>query len=126
MDYLNTWGFYRGFMGRDDELVDDECREAFYSIKPHGKVFHCTNVNGEMLTVEYGEKRFKVNSKLYQLAEEPKFKVGDLVEIIEKNIGGRIEDVFWHIKNAEPYYILEVQGRKSSRWYTDRDLKKRE
>lgn len=124
MDYLNTWGFYRGFMGRDDELVDDECREDFYSIKPHGKVFHCTDVNGEMLTIEYGEKRFKVNSKLYRLAEEPKFKVGDLVEIVEKNIGGRIEDVFWHIKNAEPYYTLEVQGRKSGRWYKDYELKK--
>ena len=124
MDYLNTWGYYRGFVGISDGMVDDECREAFNSIHPHGKVFYCTGVNGEMLTIVYGEKSFKVNSKLYQCVEEPRFKVGELVEVIEKNIGGRIEDIFWHVKNAEPYYILEIQGRKSGMWYKDCDLRK--
>lgn len=33
-----------------------------------------------------------------------------------------MEDIFWHIKNDEPYYILVVQGKKSGTWNKNDDL----
>lgn len=124
MDYAGTWGFYRGFVGISDEMVDSDCLEEFNSIHPHGKVFHCLEEEENMLTIEYGKSNFKIDAQLYREVEEPTYKVGDLVEITEKSAVGRVADIFWHIKNDAPYYILEIQGRKSGRRYWDAELKK--
>lgn len=122
MDYINTWGLYPCFQGIHDEMVDSDCREDFFALQPNGKVFQCISAYEGMITLKYGEKIFLVNPKLYKMVKEPLYKVGDKVEIIEKSLAGQIADVNWHIKNGEPFYFVEVDGRKRKKRYGDCDL----
>lgn len=73
--------------------------------------------------MKYGEKIFKVNSKLYKRVKEPHYKVGDKVEIKEKALIGYIVDVNWHIKDDAPFYFVEIDRKKKSKRYRDCDLK---
>ena len=112
MDYIDTWGIYQCFQGTDDDMVDSDCREDFFALQPNGKVFQCISTNDEMITLKYGEKIFRVNPKFYKRVEEPLYKVGDKIEIIEKSLVGHILDVNWHIKDDAPFYLVEVNGKK--------------
>ena len=123
MDYIKTWGLYQCFQGTDDKMVDSDCREDFFALQPNGKVFQCISAHGNMITLKYGEKVFRVNPKLYKIVREPLYKVGDKVEIVEKSIVGQIADVNWHIKDDIPFYFLEVGGKKSGKRYKDYDLR---
>lgn len=124
MDYLYTWGIYQGFPGIHDEMIDTSDREAFFAMKPNGKVFQCVSVIEGMLILQYGERKFKVNPKLYKVVCEPKYKLGDQVEIIEKSLIGKIIEINWHIKDNSPFYFLEIQGKKHSRRYRDMEIKR--
>ena len=124
MDYVDTWGLYQCFQGTDDEMVNFDCREDFFSLQPNGKVFQCISSDGEMIILKYGEKIFEVNSKFYKRVREPLYKVGDKVDIIEKSLLGKIIDVNWHIKDDVPFYLVEVDGKKSGKRYKDCDLNK--
>lgn len=123
MNYIDTWGLYQCFHGSDDEMVASDCREDFFALQPNGKVFQCISTYGEMITLKYGEKIFRVNPKFYKRVREPLYKVGDKVEIIEKSLAGQILDVNLHIKDDEPFYFLEVDGKKRGKRYRDCDLK---
>ncbi len=123
MDYIDTWGLYQCFHGSDDEMVDSDCREDFFTLQPNGKVFQCISMYDEMIILKYGEKIFRVNPKLYKRVKEPLYKVGDKVEIIEKSLVGYILDVNWHIKDDAPFYFVEVNGKKVEKRYRDCDLK---
>lgn len=123
MDYIDTWGLYQCFQGSDDEMVVAECRKDFFALQPNGKVFQCISAYEDMITLKYGEKIFRVNSKLYKRVREPLYKVGDKVEIIQKSLIGQIIDVNWHIKEDFPFYFVEVDGKRSERRYRDCDLK---
>ena len=123
-DYIDTWGLYQCFQGLDDEMVDYDCREDFFAIQPNGKVFQCISINDEMITLKYGEKIFRVNPRFYKRVQEPRYKVGDKVEIIGKSLVGHILDVNWHIKEDAPFYLVEVNGKKSGKRYRDPDLKR--
>lgn len=124
MDYLKTWGLYQCFQGIDDEMIASDCRNDFFALQPNGKVFHCILVQGDIITLEYGEKRFRVNSKLYKVVREPSYKIGDTVRIIEKTLIGRITDINWHIRDDAPFYFVEIDGKKKRKRYLDSDLKK--
>ena len=123
MDYIDTWGLYQCFHGSDDEMVDSDCREDFFTLQPNGKVFQCISMYDEMIILKYGEKIFRVNPKLYKRVKEPLYKVGDKVEIIEKSLVGQILDVNWHIKDDAPFYLVKIDGKKSGKRYRDCDLK---
>ena len=47
----------------------------------------------------------------------------ELKEIIEKSLIGQIVDVNWHIKDNAPFYLVEVNRKKSGKRYRDCDLK---
>ena len=123
MDYIDTWGLYQCFQGTDDEMVASACREEFFALQPNGKVFQCISFHEGMITLKYGEKMFQVNAKLYKRVKEPHYKVGDKVEIIERSLIGQIVDVNWHIKYDAPFYLVEVDRKKSGKRYRDCDLK---
>jgi len=126
MDYVNTWGVYQCFQGTDDEMVNLDCREEFFSLQPNGKVFQCISEDKENLTLQYGERTFNVNGKLYKTVKEPHYKVGDKVVILEKGVVGQVVDVNWHFKNNAPFYTIAVDEKKSGKRYIDDDLKEAE
>ena len=123
MDYMDTWGLYQCFQGIDDELVASDCREDFFELQPNGKVFQCILSDDEMITLKYGEKIFRVNSKFYKRVKEPLYKLWDKVEIIEKSLIGQIVEINWHVKDDAPFYFVEVDGKKSRKRYKNCDLK---
>lgn len=124
MDYLNTWGLYQCFQGTDDEMVDSDCREDFFLLRPNGKIFQCISTSEGKLTLKYGEKVFRVNPRLYKIVKEPLHKIGDKVLIMENSLVGQIVDINWHIKDDTPFYHVEVNGKKCGKRYKDCDLKK--
>lgn len=46
-----------------------------------------------------------------------------MVEIIEKSSIGQIMDVEWHLKEDAPFYLLEIEGKRSGKRYKDYDVK---
>ena len=123
MDYVNTWGVYQSFKGTDDEMVNSECRDDFFSLQPNGKIFQCIASEAGIIVLKYGSKTYSVDEKLYKIVCEPCFKVGDKVEVIEKGIIGQIVDVNWHFKDEAPFYIVKVNQKKLGKHFVDRDLR---
>lgn len=115
MNYINTWGLYQCFQGVDDEYVEFGDREDFFSLLPNGKVFQCVEMKGENIILKYGERLFCVSPRFYKVIKKPLFTIGDDVEIVEKSLIGKIVDVNWHIKNNQPYYFIEINGKKIKR-----------
>lgn len=123
MNYANTWGLYQCFQGTDDAMVDYECRESFFALQPNGKVFECISEQEDTITLKYGKQIFRVKPELYRIIPKPFYKVGDIVEIIDKASKGKILHVNWHIRDKKPFYYLEINGQKSGKRYMDCDLK---
>lgn len=123
MDYTGTWGVYQCFQGTDDDMIAAEDREEFFALKPNGKVFQCVSMSDGMIKLKYGKKEFRVIPKLYKVVNEPQYKLGDIVEIIEKSSIGQIIDVEWHIKDNTPFYFLEIEGKRSGKRYKDYEVK---
>lgn len=123
MDYVNTWGLYQCFRGTNDEMVASECRESFFALQPNGKVFHCIAEEKNTILLKYGEYIFRVNPKLYKIIPKPFFNVGDKVMIINKLSKGKIVDVNWHLKDDEPFYFIEINGKKDKKRYKNCDLR---
>jgi hypothetical protein len=48
----------------------------------------------------------------------PDVSVGDVVRVLESGESGRIYDIYWHFKNAEPMLFLEIKEKRKSRRYT--------
>ncbi len=69
-----------------------------------------------------GKKKFKVNPCLYKMVAEPKYKLKSCVKIIKKSIVGQVIEINWHFKDNEPFYNLEIQGKRSSRRYKENEL----
>lgn len=88
---------------------------------PNGKIFKCVN-EGENLTLRYGDKEFRVNTQLYKVVNEPKYKIGDKVNIISKLKIVEITDINWHIKENTPFYFVQENGKKSTRRYYESEL----
>ncbi|WP_097007020.1 DUF6960 family protein [Lacrimispora amygdalina] len=123
MDYTGTWGVYQCFQGTDDDMIAAEDREEFFALKPNGKVFQCVSMSDGMIKLKYGKKEFRVIPKLYKVVNEPQYKLGDIVEIIEKSSIGQIIDVEWHIKDNTPFYFLKIEGKRSGKRYKDYEVK---
>lgn len=123
MSYINTWGVYQAFQGIDDDMIDIDDRMNFFGMIPNGKIFECVN-EGENLTLRYGDKEFRVNPQLYKVVNEPKYKIGDKVNIISKSKIVEITDINWHIKENTPFYFVQEDGKKSTRRYYESELEK--
>ncbi|WP_040214197.1 DUF6960 family protein [Clostridium polynesiense] len=123
MSYINTWGVYQAFQGIDDDMIDIDDRMNFFGMIPNGKIFECVNA-GENLTLRYGDKEFRVNPQLYKVVNEPKYKIGDKVNIISKSKIVKITDINWHIKENTPFYFVQEDGKKSTRRYYESELEK--
>ncbi len=123
MSYINTWGVYQAFQGIDDDMIDIDDRMNYFGIIPNGKIFECVN-EGERLTLRYGDKEFRVNPQLYKVVYEPKYKIGDKVNIISKLKIVQITDINWHMKDNTPFYFVQEDGKKSTRRYYESELEK--
>ena len=123
MNFENTWGTYNCFQGRDEELIDPECRADFFALDPVDKVFECISEQGDMITLRYGKQTFQVKAECYMVVPQPLHNVGDIVEIIDKAATGKILERKWHYKDNEPFYFLEINGKRNKRRYKDFEIR---
>lgn len=122
MNYIDTWGVYQCFTGTNEQLVDAEYRKDFFELKPNGKVFHCIDMMKEKLVITYGDKTFIVDPKAYKVVKEPKYKIDDMVKIIDNGLDAKIIEIDWHYKDENHIYYLEVQGKRESKRYNEDEL----
>lgn len=123
MNYENTWGMYNCFQGRDEELIDPECRADFFALYRGIKVFECIAQQGDIITLRYGKQTFRVKAERYIMIPRPLYNVGDTVEIINKATTGKILDIQWHYKDNEPFYFLEINGKRNKRRYKNFEIR---
>ena len=58
----------------------------------------------------------------YKMVDEPKFKLKSYVRIVKKSIVGQLIEINWHFKDNEPFYYLEIEGKRRSRRYKENEL----
>jgi hypothetical protein len=102
------------------DLIDPICAESFFSMSPAGKVFKITSDLADWLSLEYGDKKFKVKKKAVREVPPLRFLVNQ--EVVFNGRIAVVGDVFWHFKEGRPFYFLVFDGKKSSRRYSEEEL----
>jgi hypothetical protein len=109
------------FPEHGEHLVVDADRLAFAALNPAGKIFQCIGMEGEWLVVRYGTNVYRVNPGVLKPVPPPVFDVGQTVT--SKDRSGVVADVTWHFKEAAPIYFLQFDGKRSSRRYSEQELR---
>lgn len=119
-DSQDTWGWYPWSLRRDIELIhpaerqgsEKELRERYA-----GKIFYCSGETEDgYIILNECESQYRVRPELYRFAPTPTFKYCDLVrEISNHERMGTIYFIGWHDKHKREYYLLNINGRRSSK-----------
>ena len=72
--------------------------------------------------VAYGPPTFRVKPELFSSVPPQAFPIGTAVKIVEKNIEGVVEHIFWHFRDERAFYLLRYNGKKHSRRYWESEL----
>ena len=120
------YGVYMWFSETsNDEYIHPSDLEAFRNMSPPGKVFRdCGSADDGYIILQYGDRQFLVKSKLFRSVTNPKFQVGERVKITSKNETARVEDIVWHFRRGEPFYLLKQDGKVLKKRYYENDLEK--
>jgi len=119
--YVNSYGVCNWFPEHGVHLIASENMDAFKSLSPAGKVFHCTGIQDKWLVLQYGANTYRVSADVFRQVATPAFKIGQHV-IVGKKVG-IIEHIMWHFKNETPIYLLTVNGKSLSRRYAEAELR---
>lgn len=126
-DYIDTWGEYPG-LGRKEDLHlihpdDRELVESLTSSRFAYCIAHCVGIENEFLLLGYGDLTVRVMPENYVERQTPVLDYGDEVrEREDEQRYGRIRRIIWHVKHEREYYLLEIDGRDSSKWQFSDDL----
>src|SRR2546429_626117 len=77
---------------------------------------------GDYDVLDDGERSVRVRDAVVVPIPEPRYKHGQRVYAARKHADGVVRRVVWNWKRKQPYYILDVDGRRSGFWYYDSDL----
>jgi hypothetical protein len=77
---------------------------------------------GDYDVLDDGEQLIRVCDALIEPIPAPRYKHGQRVYASRKQAHGVVRVINWHFNRKEPYYGLEVNGRRSGFWYFDGDL----
>lgn len=115
-----SFGVCNWFPEHGQHLVVDADREAFIALNPAGKIFQHVGAEGEWLVVRYGANTYRVNPDVLRPVPAPAFDVGQAVTARDRP--GVVADVTWHFKEEAPIYFLQIDGKRSSRRYSEAEL----
>ncbi len=123
-DQLHAWGLYPWFQEQGEARIHPEDLQAFKNLKPYGKVFEQIGSIEEYIVLQYNKIKYRVKKDLFTvLPISPVFTFGDRVEDINHpDRVGTICDIEWHHKDKQFIYFIEINEKKSSKRYYDRDL----
>jgi hypothetical protein len=118
-----AWGCVPWLPGKDEALVHPDDREALTRLRPHGRLMaHVGDVDGYLVVAE-GDARFRIRPALWIPCSAPSFVPGQPVHILaQPERAAVVAEVWWHSRDARPFYFLNVGGRRSSRRYFDAEL----
>ena len=120
-----TWGLYPWFQEHGTHLVHPNDLEAWVALQPYGRVFERVGEEGEFLKLAYGNHVFRVKPDFFRPVRSPSKRIGDVVRL---ESGGEVKEgtiveIQWHHQRNEPFYLLKINGKRSSRRYWDSDFK---
>jgi hypothetical protein len=78
--------------------------------------------DGDYDVLDDGERSVRVRDAVVVPIPEPRYKHGQRVYAVRKHADGVVRRVVWNLNRKQPYYILDVNGRRSGFWYYDSDL----
>ena len=117
--FLKTWGLYPWFEEHGANLVHPH---DLLSFEPNNtRVFYCKNIEHEYLVLQFGHFEYRVKPINYKEIEKPKFIFNNQVTT-RSGYSGKIVEIHWHYKDNRHYYLLELQGKKSSKRYFEEEL----
>ena len=101
-------------------LVADDDRERFAALSPAGKVFRYLGADAGWILIQYGADKYRVSAEVLKPVSPLAFEVGQ--HVMAKGKPAVVLHVGWHFKEAAPIYLLEVEGKRSSRRYSEGEL----
>ena len=120
---MNAWGLYPWFREDDPALVHPDDLASFVELLPYGKLLQQIGDEGPYLRLAYGTKVFRVKPDLFRSVAVTPMPVGAAVLIIDKNVAAVIEELHWHSKREQPFYLLRAGNKRLSRRYWDDELR---
>ena len=124
MGAISQWGLYNWFDEHGQHLIHPEDIDAFRTIRPQARVFRRVCEDGGYLTIQFGERRFRVKPELFRPVPPPRYQIGDRVSVGSHpaNEVATVCDVFWHFKDERPYYLVQMNGKPSGKRYWEEEL----
>lgn len=118
------WGLYPWFTEHSTELIHPEDLDSLQAFSPYGKVFEVIGRDEDYIFISYGGQTFRVKPTLFQPVPRPAKRIGDVVRVQLKGKTelGIVVEVQWHHQKSEPFYIIEIEGKLSSKRYWHHDF----
>jgi hypothetical protein len=120
-DAATRWGLYPWFPEDGADKVHPQDLDALRSLGPYCRVFEVAAGESPYVVLIYGIQRFRVVPDLVQEVEPPQLRIGDEV-LLSSGAHATVRDIRWHHKRAEPFFLVDVGGRTTSKRYWANDL----
>jgi hypothetical protein len=115
-ELINAWGYYVWDPSRISAIHPTD-RERVSQFTFWGILLKCIDVTDDgYLKLQVAEKFYRVRSEFFHSVPTPKFEFGQRVRDTALDRIGTVIYIFWHEKRQHEYYILDINGRKSSKW----------
>lgn len=114
-----TWGLYPWFAEMGDDFVHPNDRHRFDAVHPYGQVFKRVGDDGRYIHLQYEGGIVRVRPDLFKPVAAPAFEYGVEVKTRPSRTirRGRVLEIGWHGRRNEPFFILEIEGRRHKSWY---------
>ena len=120
----SKWGTYPWFIEYGIDQIHPDDVDGFRKIANNCRVFECTNVDEQYITLKYSDNYYRVKKDRFTEIPPPKFGFGQRVLVNDNsNQEAVISDIMWHYNNKEPYYFVIVNGKQKSKRYLEVELK---
>ena len=116
------FGLYPWFHEDGADLIHPDDILRFSMLVPYGKIFEVDFCSPDMIQLKYGEQKFRVRPDLLKLIPSPKFRLGDVVSIKNKNVKAEVISSMWHSNEKRAFFLLSANGKKKSKRYWEEDL----
>jgi len=92
---------------------------------PYGRLFRCVGSDSDFIILEHAGKHYRVRPSLARPVPDPAFGYGDTVRATGSGVEKRavVRDMMWHFRRNQPFFLLTVEGKKSSRRYWSDELR---
>jgi hypothetical protein len=118
------WCLYQWFDEHGASCIHPDDFNDFKDLKPNGKLFRCLGTDEDFVIVERAGRSYRVKPSLAKAIPSPAFTYGDAVRVTSggEERRGIVRELMWHFQRNEPYFLLEIEGKTSSRRYWTSEL----